>query len=340
MRTLGAAEPLLKRKIARKPIFLGGPPPQINLAITRSRIMNKSIAVDCLVIGGGPAGLTAAIYLARYLRSVLVVDSGSSRASLIPKTHNYPGFPQGIAGQNLLSELREQARRYGAVLEHGTVDQLHAAQGGLNALLGFRQITASKIILATGIVDNKPALPNLREFIYEGGVRFCPICDGYEAAGKRIAVIGKLADALPKALFLRTYSTDVRLLPLDDTVCLTTEQRHALRSAGIPEPEEPVADLLTQDNVIEAVMASGEKIKIEVLYPAMGAIVRSELAARLGARVNKNGCLIVDERQRTSVQHLYAVGDVTLELHQLAVSFGQAAIAATDINNRLAPNYR
>jgi thioredoxin reductase (NADPH) len=225
-------------------------------------------------------------------------------------------------------------------LEHGTVDQLHAAQGGLNALLGFRQITASKIILATGIVDNKPALPNLREFIYEGGVRFCPICDGYEAAGKRIAVIGKLADALPKALFLRTYSTDVRLLPLDDTVCLTTEQRHALRSAGIPEPEEPVADLLTQDNVIEAVMASGEKIKIEVLYPAMGAIVRSELAARLGARVNKNGCLIVDERQRTSVQHLYAVGDVTLELHQLAVSFGQAAIAATDINNRLAPNYR
>ena len=169
--------------------------------------MNKSIAVDCLVIGGGPAGLTAAIYLARYLRSVLVVDSGSSRASLIPKTHNYPGFPQGIAGQNLLSELREQARRYGAVLEHGTVDQLHAAQGGLINPVALAAEALFGVVLATGIVDNKPALPNLREFIYEGGVRFCPICDGYEAAGKRIAVIGKLADALPKALFLRTYST-------------------------------------------------------------------------------------------------------------------------------------
>jgi thioredoxin reductase (NADPH) len=68
--------------------------------------------------------------------------------------------------------------------------------------------------------------------------------------------------------------------------------------------------------------------------------VRSELAIRLGASVNKNGCLIVDEKQRTSVQHLYAAGDVTLELHPLAVSFGQAAIAATDIHNSLAPNYR
>jgi thioredoxin reductase (NADPH) len=72
----------------------------------------------------------------------------------------------------------------------------------------------------------------------------------------------------------------------------------------------------------------------------MGAIVRSERAIRLGASVNKDGCLIVDEKQRTSVQHLYAAGDVTLELHQLAVSFGQAAIAATDIHNSLAPNYR
>jgi thioredoxin reductase (NADPH) len=193
----------------RSSISVDAPP----LAITRSRIMDRNMVVDCLVIGGGPAGLTAAIYLARYLRSVLLVDSGSSRASLIPKTHNYPGFPQGIAGQNMLSELREQAQRYGAVLEHGTVDQLHAAQGGLNALLGSRQITASKIILATGIVDNKPALPNLREFIYEGGVRFCPICDGYEAAGKRIAVIGKLADALPKAFFLRTYSRSRCFIP-------------------------------------------------------------------------------------------------------------------------------
>ena len=69
--------------------------------------MSSAADVDCLVIGGGPAGLTAGIYLARFLRNVAVVDSGSSRASLIPETHNYPGFPEGIAGPDLLSELRE-----------------------------------------------------------------------------------------------------------------------------------------------------------------------------------------------------------------------------------------
>jgi thioredoxin reductase (NADPH) len=100
-----------------------------------------------------------------------------------------------------------------------------------------------------------------------------------------------------------------------------------------------VVDLLTEADVIEAVMASGRKVEIDVLYPAMGAIVRSELATRLGARANDKGCLIVDDKQRTSVQNLYAVGDVTLELHQLAVSFGHAAIAATDVHNNLPANY-
>ena len=69
--------------------------------------------MDCLVIGGGPAGLTAAVYLARFRRDVAVIDSGESRARLIPKSHNYPGFADGIGGQQLLELLREQADGYG-----------------------------------------------------------------------------------------------------------------------------------------------------------------------------------------------------------------------------------
>ena len=80
--------------------------------------------LDCIVVGGGPAGLTAALYLARFRRSVLVLDNDASRASLIPRSHNYPGFPDGITGPELLARLREQAQRYGAMLGETTVESI------------------------------------------------------------------------------------------------------------------------------------------------------------------------------------------------------------------------
>jgi thioredoxin reductase (NADPH) len=297
-------------------------------------------SIDCLVIGGGPAGLTAAIYLARFRRSIVLVDSGSSRAALIPSTHNYPGFATGIPGDRLLEELRGQAARYGAVLELGEIESLEPAENGFRARLDARAIAARKVLLATGIFDEKPALPSLPEFIYRGGVRFCPICDGYEAMDKRIAVVGPLQKAIKKALFLRTYSKHIVLLPLDRDLRLGDDDRAALQEAGIPVPTEPLADLDTTATTIKATMGSGTLIEIEILYPAMGATVRSKLARRLGAKANEAGCLIVDEEMRTNVPNLYAAGDVTLELDQISVATGQAAIAATHIHNTLPPNYR
>src|SRR5262245_29965903 len=182
--------------------------------------------IDCLVIGGGPAGLTAAIYLARFRRNIVLVDSGSSRAALIPNSHNYPGFA-GISGDEFLAKLRAQARRYGAALEHGTVESLHPAGQTLHARIDGQTLAARKVLLATGIVDEKPALPSLPEFIYRGGVRFCPICDGYEVMDKRIAVVGPFAKAIKKALFLRAYSRHIAVLPLDREVRLGADDRAA-----------------------------------------------------------------------------------------------------------------
>jgi thioredoxin reductase (NADPH) len=296
--------------------------------------------LNCLIIGGGPAGLTAAIYLARFRRDVVVIDNGNSRAALIPTSHNYPGFAEGVSGGDLLKRLREQALLYGARIESGTVMELERGGDHFVARIGRDTLQARKVVLATGLIDEKPNLPSLREFVYRGGVRFCPICDGYEAIDQRIGVIGPLEQAIKKALFLRTYSRNLVVFSLDREINLPETARRDFHDAAITVPPQPVVDLLTEGDTIAAVMPDGEKVNVDVLYPAMGARVRSDLATALGADANDNGCLIVDDKMRTSVSGLYAIGDVTLELHQISVATGQAAIAATDIHNSLERNFR
>lgn len=297
--------------------------------------------LDCLIVGGGPAGLTAAIYLARFRRRVLLVDAGQSRAALIPESHNYPGFVHGIRGPELLMTLRDQAERYGAVLEHGRAETLaREPDGHFKAEVGGKTLLATCILLATGIVDESPELPGLRDCIYRGALRYCPICDGYEAMDQRIGVLGRFEPALKKALFMRTYSRDVVLLATDPVSTISEEHRKALREAEIVLPNAPVVDVERNEPQLTAVLRDGNRITVDVLYPALGCEVRSSLATRLGARCNEIGCVYVDEHQRTSVAGLYAAGDVVSDLHQISVATGHAAIAATHIHNSLEPNFR
>ncbi len=156
---------------------------------------------DCLIVGGGPAGLTAAIYLARYRRRVLVVDSGQSRAAWIPKTHNYPGFEDGISGKALLSKLREQAEEYGAEFQNAEVTSLKNEGDGFAAIAEGKTIRAKRVIMATGIVDETPELPGLHEAVYEGALRFCPICDGYEVARSTHRGVGSRRNRMAESNF-------------------------------------------------------------------------------------------------------------------------------------------
>lgn len=295
---------------------------------------------DCLIIGGGPAGLTAAIYLARFRRNCLLVDSGESRAAWIPESHNYPGFTSGINGQALLARLREQAMQYGAQFIQGTVEQLEKGRGFTARLAGSDgKITAENIIMATGIVDKKPALPDMPEFIYDGTIRFCPICDAYEAIDKKIAVLGYCEDAIGKALFLRTYSKDVTLLALDEEIRLSTEEEQKLRDAGISVPAARIVNLKRNGEGLEAIDAKGVRAEIDILYPSMGAEVRTNLALELGAESDE-GHLKTNSHQQTGIENLYAIGDITTDLHQISVATGQAAIAATHVHNQLPRNFR
>lgn len=295
---------------------------------------------DCLIVGGGPAGLTAAIYLARYRRRAVVIDAGHSRAAWIPTSHNYPGFEDGISGKALLSKLREQAEQYGAELRRAEVTSLTKDGDGFAAEVDGKTIRAKRVLLATGIVDETPELPGLREAVYEGALRFCPICDAYEARDERIAVLGHVDTGWKKAIFLRTYSKDVTLLCIDDPEQITAECERELREAGVQFPKDRAIDVDRSGEKIAALLDSGKRLEFDVLYPALGCDVRSDLAIKLGARGNDTGNLLVNDCQLTSVPGLYAAGDVVSDLHQLSVAIGHAAIAATKIHNELDKNLR
>jgi thioredoxin reductase (NADPH) len=253
---------------------------------------------DCLIVGGGPAGLTAAIYLARYRRNVAVFDSGESRAALIPESHNYPGFAHGVSGSELLSVLAEQAEAYGVRIVRSRVTALARAKDGFIATHGAGEVVARFALLATGIVDLSPNVEQLDRAISQGSIRYCPVCDGFEAIDRRIAVLGSSEDASDKARFLRTYSSDVTLLwqhpapPNDMEKQAASENGFAI--------EGPVDELKRSRHGVRARLGS-RTLDFDIVYPAMGCDVRSGLASALGAATTEVGCLKVDRHQGTSV---------------------------------------
>jgi thioredoxin reductase (NADPH) len=292
--------------------------------------------LDCVIVGGGPAGLTAAIYLARFRRRFVLVDGGDSRARWIPLCRNYPGFPDGISGEVLLARLREQARRYEAELRAGRVEGLERTEGGFAlSLEGGERLDAATVILATGVVENEPALPGCVEAVKRGLVRICPICDGYETVGQEVGVLGNSDHAAAEALFIRTYARGVTLVLVGGPAGLSEARRRALAEAGVTVVEAPIERVALEDGAVRALCYGGVERRFDTLYSAFGVTPQHRLADAAGARLDENGRLFVDDHQETSVAGLFAAGDLVRGLNQIAVAAGEAALAATAIHNRL-----
>jgi thioredoxin reductase (NADPH) len=292
---------------------------------------------DCVVVGAGPGGLTAAVYLARYLRDVVVLDDGRSRALWIQRSHNCPGYPQGIPGPELLERLRRQAVRYGALLWQERVEALdHANDGSFVVACGTKTIIARCAVLATGAEDVQAPIADLHGAIQRGIVRHCPTCDAYEVRDRRIAILATGTCRLQEALLLRSYTADLTVLSLRQPLEMAPDERGELQSAGVNLVDEPVAELVAEaEGVCARLASSGGVIHFDTIYTALGLHARSDLATCLGAEHDEDGMLIVDDHQRTSVPGLYAVGDVVAGLTQIGVAMGQAAIAASTINSSL-----
>ena len=313
--------------------------------------------LDCLIIGGGPGGLTAATYLVRYHRRILVVDAGKSRARWIPTSHNAPGFPRGIEGHTLLAQQREQARGYGAEIEDGCIAQLRRDGDVFEAVAADgRRWRARYVILATGIVDVMPPLDGLEDAIANGAVRLCPVCDGYEASDCRVAVYGPVESTVSHALFLRTFSRDVTVIASEDDEA--SPNVDASTDANASSEAEPVSDarqqareaaidilprptrLAFEGTYTVATLPDGRELRFDTLYPTLGSEPNTSLATQLGLELDEAGEIVAGPDQQTSVDGVYAVGDVVSALNQIAVAVGHAAIAATKIHNRLPRNWR
>jgi thioredoxin reductase (NADPH) len=296
--------------------------------------------VDCAVIGGGPAGLTAALYLVRFRRRTVVFDRGGSRAALIPRSHNIAPFPGGITGNELLARMADHAATYGAELRTGNVTSL-STDGQTWRLTGDGiDVTARAVLIATGVDNRHPELPpGVHEAALDAGkLRYCPVCDGYEAGlpdgARRIGVVGAQSHGVAEALFLRTYSPNVTLFTRE--VCeLHEKDRAELARAGVTWDPRPVLNYEFGGESVRLSFADGEVAEIDTLYPALGSEPNVELINQLALRTDKEDCIVVDEHQRLGLRGLYAAGDVVAALDQIAVALGHAAIAATAMHNDL-----
>lgn len=295
--------------------------------------------LDCAVIGVGPAGLAAALYLARYHLKVTVFDDGQSRAATIPFSHNVPGFAEGIRGVDLLSRMRNHALRYGARIAKVSITSL--ARAGSRFLLSGRgrRSEARAVLMATGVTDRQPRMSIALHHaaVREGRLRYCPICDGYEITDQKIAVIGVGSHAYAEVLFLRSFTKALSLVAPEGDFDLSAREFATLEQLGVQLVPGPLVEISRLPNSIRTTTAAGA-FDFDAAYPALGCDPRTGLAKLVGAELSADGCIEVDEHQRSTVPGLYAAGDNVPGLNQISSAVGQAAIAATAIRSYLTEN--
>jgi thioredoxin reductase (NADPH) len=289
---------------------------------------------DALVIGGGPGGLTGALCLARFRRKVLVIDAGDGRAERIPRAHNVPGFVEGVEGRALTAAMRAQALRYGAQLAAARVERLELTADGFVAHWDGGTASAPLALLASGVSDIEPALPHLAEAVRAGALRYCPVCDGYEVIGRSVGLIADRPGDLAEAIYLRHFSDRVSLFVTSHELRFSEAEQQRIAEAGIALVAEPVRRIRLEGEHV-AVTHGAATTRCDALYAALGLAVHSELALGLGALHDDDGCLIVDAHHRTSIEGLYAAGDVAKGLNQIVVAAGGAAIAASAMHMKL-----
>lgn len=267
---------------------------------------------------------------------MLVLHDGRSRALRLPFCHNAPGFPEGIPGPDLIARMSKHAAEYGAEIRQAQVLGVGRKADGFTVTTVDSAWRARAVIFATGIDLNQVDLSDEthEQAIRDAVLRYCPVCDGYEAIDRAIGVIGCDSNGAAEALFLRTYSPNVTLMPLSHSE-LTDEQEAQLATAGITVEHGALDYLEPGSDQMRIVLQTGKTVEVDVLYPALGCSPRAGIALDLGIAEGDHGTLDPDAPFGADVPGAFAAGDVVEGLDQISVAVGQGAVAATRAHNYL-----
>ena len=290
---------------------------------------------EVIVVGGGIAGLSAAIYLGRAQRDTLVIDSGHSMAKWEPVVQNYLGFPGGVGGEELLRNGFRQAKRYDAHFVRDEIRAVTREPRGFAVRGRRRTYRTNRLLLATGIFHLPPEIPGVKECLGHS-MFFCKDCDGCRVRGKRIAIIGANDEAVEYALGMLAYSACVIVATNGKKPGWNKRHARWLEEYEIPVARKRITGVEHRKRKIRALtFAGGDCVKIDYLFTTRGDIFHNELAKKLGAKLDSEGQIQVDQCMRTSVPRLYAAGCITPANCQMIIAAGQGAAAAQAINRDL-----
>jgi thioredoxin reductase len=297
--------------------------------------------LDVAIVGGGPAGLTAALFLARYLHSVVVVDSCEPRNWEARGIHGYLGL-HGITPPELRRRGREEGRAHGARFvdaEVRTVQRVSDEHFRLSLDNGTT-VESRRLLLAFGIKDIWPAVDGL-DRCYGESVHHCPDCDGFEARGRRTMIIASGRKAVGMTLALATWTRDLVICTNGATAEFSDDLRAKLAEVDASIVSERIRRVLADGSQVRGVELENDSVlECERIFFAIGHYPADDLGVQLGCDRDDEGMIEIDEHYHTSVRNVFAAGDIVPGSHLAITAAADGAVAALAIHQSLLPESR
>jgi thioredoxin reductase (NADPH) len=290
-----------------------------------------------VIVGSGPAGLTAAIYTARALLNPLVIVGNQlgGQISITSEVENYPAFPEGTTGPELVDLMKKHAEHFGARLEYDEVVAVDFTQGPpFTIRTHAKEIQADAVIVTAGASPRRLGVPG-EDTLIGRGVSYCATCDGFFFRGKDVVVVGGGDSALEEGIFLTKFANQVQIIHRRDELRAgPTLQKRAMANPKISFVWDTVVEEIRGNGQVNEVVARNVKSGETAVMPTDGVFVyvghypNSQFLVDQLA-MDEHGYVITDELMRTSVPGVFAAGEIQDPIYrQIATSVGQGTAAA------------